>query len=271
MAKLSETEKKEGEMNRCFFNYIFIAFVFILTATATYAGEQSHGDRFAIAIERGDLDAVKALVEGGARADTIIDYGEHKITPLMKACWEGQGEIVVYLLDSGAKVNATDEAGQTALFSAITQDKVELVKLLIGRGAKVNIRDVRQFAPITLAASMGNGPMVEALAAAGADLNVETYGLTPLMFAVSSKKMDMIRLLVKLGAPVNYASKGGDAGSTALFSSIYSGDAEMVRALIELKADVNVKTKSGNTPLKAARQGDQEDIIAILKEAGAKK
>ena len=47
--------------------------------------------------------------------------------------------------------------------------------------------------------------------------------------------------------------------------------ADMVRALIELKADVNVKTKGGNTPLKAAQKGDQEDIIAILKEAGAKK
>ncbi len=258
-------------MNRCMFNRVFITFAFILMASLAYAGELGPGDRFAIAIERGDLDSVKALVEGGAKADTLIDYGEHKITPLMKACWEGQAEIARYLLDSGANVNAADETGQTALFSAVTQGKVDLVKMLIERGAKVNIKDARQFSPITLAAAMGNAAMVEALAGAGADLNVEAYGLTPLMFAVSSKKPEMARLLVKLGAPVNYASKGGDSGSTALFSAIYSGDAEMVRVLIELKADVNVKTRSGNTPLKAARQGDQEDIIAILKEAGAKK
>lgn len=244
-------------------------------ASLTWAAERSPGDRFAIAIEKGDLDAVKELVEGGAKADTLIEYGEHKITPLMKACWEGQQEIAAYLLDSGANVNAADEMGQTALVNAVTQGSTEIAEMLIKHGANVNLKDFRQFTPVMLAASAGDERMVEALARAKADLNAEAYGLTPLVFAMTSKKVEVVKLLVKLGASVNYASKysakGGDPGTTALFSAIYSGDADMVRFLIELKANVNVKTKSGNTPLKAARQGDQEDIIAILKEAGAKK
>ena len=44
-----------------------------------------------------------------------------------------------------------------------------------------------------------------------------------------------------------------------------------VQALVELKADVNAKTKDGDSPLKAAMKGDQDDIVKILKAAGAKK
>ena len=39
---------------------------------------------------------------------------------------------------------------------------------------------------------------------------------------------------------------------------------------IELKANVNAKMKDGTTPLKLARKGDQEEIIALLEAAGAK-
>src|SRR5512146_3098620 len=93
--------------------------------------EFTTGEKFAIAIEKGDIEGVKELVEGGAKADTRIEYGEHKITPLMKACWEGNAEIAEYLLDKGANVNAADEGGQTALFSAIMKEDAGIVEMLI--------------------------------------------------------------------------------------------------------------------------------------------
>ena len=42
------------------------------------------------------------------------------------------------------------------------------------------------------------------------------------------------------------------------------------QTLIDSKANVNFKTKDGDTPIKAAQKGDQDDLIAILKTAGAK-
>ena len=51
-----------------------------------------------MAIEEGDLDAVKALIEDEAAAvDTPIEYGEHSITPILKASWDGDLPIVQYL------------------------------------------------------------------------------------------------------------------------------------------------------------------------------
>ena len=226
------------------------------------------GGEFAIAIENGDLEAIKTLIQGGAKPDTIIDYGEHKITPLMKAAWDGQVEIARYLIAAGANVNAVDDQQETALFSAIKREHIEIVQLLIDRGARVNVKDVRQFTPLTVASAAGNQAIITMLVKAGANIKEETYGLTPLMFAVASRKADVVKQLIELGAPVDQISSL--SGQTALLSAIYAGSAEMVQTLIDLKANVNFRTKDGDTPLKAAAKGDQTDLIEILKAAGAK-
>ena len=186
-------------MRRLAFAVLASAFAISLPLFA----EQEAGTRFAVAIERNDAEAVKALLDEGVPVDTFIDYGEHKITPLMKAAWEGDATIVEMLLAAGAKI----EDG--------------------------------------------------------------AHGMPPLQFAASAGKVDMIRFLVKRGANVNYGVKAG--GQTALLYAIYGGHVDAVKALIELKADVNAKTKDGDTPLSAAKKGDQEELIAILKAAGAKK
>jgi ankyrin repeat protein len=236
---------------------------------STTAVEPLHasGGQFAIAIEKGKLGAIKALVESGADPDTLIEYGPYKITPLMKACHHGEQEIAQYLLDKGANVNAVDSDGNTALYTAVLARRVETVRMLISRGAKVNTRNLMDFTPIASAAAAGSTEIVGVLAEAKADLRAETSGLTPLMFAASGGETEMIQLLVKLGAPVNQPSTGGD--TTALISAIYSGKTDAVQALIDLKADVNVRTKSGNTPVKAAQDGDQTDMLALLRAAGA--
>jgi ankyrin repeat protein len=244
----------------------FIALI-LFFVVPLYAADP--GTQFAVAIESGDLDTIKSLIAGGAKADTPINYGENQVTPLMKASWDGRLEIAEFLIESGADVNASDKDGETPLTNAIKREHVEVVQLLLDRGAKVNIKDVREFTPMTTAAAAGNLEIIRSLVKAGADLKAQTYGLTPLMFAVASRKIDTVRLVVELGAPVDQVSSM--SGQTALFSAIYAADADMVKALIDLKANVNFQTKDGDTPLKAAQKGDQEDLIAILKAAGATK
>jgi uncharacterized protein len=233
--------------------------------------ERSLGTRFAVAIEDGDLDAVKALVDEGAAVDTPIDYGEKSsITPLIKASWDGDLPIVEYLLSKGAAVNARDtESKGTALLNAVTRGHTEIVKALLAAKADVSLRNMFDFNAFTTAVAAGNQEIASMLLAAGAKPEEGSSGLTPLAFAVSSGNVEMMRFLVAHGANVNHSAKG--TGQTALISAILAGQAEAVKTLIELKANVNAAMKDGTTPLKLAKKGDQDDIVALLVAAGAKK
>jgi hypothetical protein len=106
------------------------------------ADDRPPSTRFAVAIESGDVEAIKALLAEGNKADTHIDYGENWITPLMKACWDGEKEIVEVLLAAGADVNAQAPGwGETALGQAVSRERVEIARLLIEKGAKLESRN----------------------------------------------------------------------------------------------------------------------------------
>ena len=243
-----------------------IALVFLLLLAA----EQDAGTKFAVAIEEHDVEAVKALLASGLSTETTIDYGEHKITPLIKAAWDGDEEIVKTLLAAGAKVNAkASDTGETALLNAVSTKRIALVEILLKAGADLTIKNRFDFNALNIAVAANSQEMAALLLDHGANVETDTSTLTPLMFAASGGNVDMIRFLVKRGAKVNRGVKEG--GQTALLSAIYGGHADAVQALVELKADVNAKTKDGDTPLKVAMKGDQDEIVKILKAAGAKK
>lgn len=230
--------------------------------------ELAPGAKFAVAIERDDLDAVKALLDSGLSADTPIDYGENSWTPLMKAAWDGTTEIARLLVARGADVNAASGDGTTALLQAGSNGHLAIVKLLLEAKADPNRVNTYGQTVLSNAAAASNGELVELLMRNGAKAEVEKMSLTPLMFAAFAGDGELIGLLVRLGAKVDYALP--ESGQTALLSAIYAGKPEIVKQLIELKADVNRRTPSGDTPLSAARNGDQEDVVQMLLAAGAR-
>src|ERR1035437_4890680 len=78
----------------------------------------------------GSLDAVKLLVEAGAKVNAANDFGA---TPLMWCA--GDLAKVRYLLSKGASVTARSEAGRTPLSIAAAYDgSVENARLMIEQG-----------------------------------------------------------------------------------------------------------------------------------------
>ena len=230
--------------------------------------ELSPGAKFAVAIEDDDLDKVRALLDSGLAADTPIDYGENSETPLMKAAREGTVEIAKLLLARGAKVNAQDGEKSTALEAAISRDQSAMVELLLAAKADPNSVNKYMQSARSNAAAAGNLELTEMLLKAKAKPELPGLSLQPMMYAAFAGNGELIRLLVRYGADVNYASK--EYGQSALTSAITAGKPDMVALLIELGANVNQKSPDGDTPLKMAKNGDQDDVVAMLKAAGAK-
>ena len=87
------------------------------------------------------------------------------------------------------------------------------------------------------------------------------------MIAIHSRHPDTAAFLIASGADVNAQEPNGWA---ALMFAAMHGDAASVRNLIEAGADVNVKTADGETPLHRAAALGREEVVGLLKAAGAR-
>jgi len=247
--------------------FAIITIALAALSSPVLAEEEFLGAEISNAIDSGDLNAVKTLMEGGQSIESPIQFEQTQITPLIKACMAGQYEIASYFIQARANVNWSNERGKTALITAVEANQLQLAQLLIQNGANVNVSDSAHFTPLAIASAAGYDDIVYALVQAGASLQQETSGLTSLMLAASTKKTSTIALLVSLGASIDQASSV--TGETALFSAIKTGDVETIQSVINLGANVNFRSSDSTTPLKLAAVGNQSNIVELLKSAGA--
>lgn len=116
-----------------------------------------------IAIEEGRSDIFALLISKGAKIDAIDT--EKNQTPIQKArekgrsdmvklleyivslngtplhhyaAQEGKLELVKFLLNNGANIEAKDVNGSTPLLYAVQENRLDVVRFLVGRGANIN-------------------------------------------------------------------------------------------------------------------------------------
>lgn len=160
------------------------------------------------AVEREDLDEVKALVRMGVRINA------RGTSPLHAAVETGNIEITQFLIEHGAKVNARDGQKRTPLMMLDSDASVELVELLLRSGAKADAVDKQKITTLMHYAEYGEGDIVRLLVAYGANINaINKEGKSALMFAAENDCIEAVKALLEAGANVNIVSK---AGETAL-------------------------------------------------------
>ncbi len=182
------------------------------------------------ASQRGDLTAVRKLVESGADVNSV---GDHGMGPLLTVA----PPIVEYLLSNGADPNRqTNEGGDPVLLGIAYLNNPECVRLLLEAGADPNavVTDTRET------------PLHAALAGAG-----ET--------ASAADRHAVVKLLVEHGADPNRRTTPGvvtrafwrdvrTRGETPLHRAAAYASEETVKFLLDGGADKTIRDANGDSP-----------------------
>jgi ankyrin repeat protein len=114
-----------------------------------------------------------------------------------------------------------------------------------------------------------NLPVVMEMLEEGADLTKKHGGLTPLMYASTLCRSEIVRQLLP-SSDVNTMDRDGkNSLMLASDSESREGDIETVRLLLDAGANVNAVDRDGHNALWYARFNDNKDIVKVLLDHGA--
>ena len=251
---------------------------------------------FTYAIKNKDLENVKILVnynEGIINSKDSLGK-----TPLhIAAEIKNNSEIINYLIEKNAEVDALDIYQQTPLY--YTLENIENVIVLKNNNANFNIRandnhtllhkavyvgnndvidfifdeitdidvqDGKGWTPLHIAAEKGNTYIVEKLIEKNANVNIQNEnGNTPLHIAIS-KAVDNNDVIDLIFNKITDLDVQDNKGWTALHIAAEKGNTYIVEKLIEKNANVNIQNENGTTPLNIAilNAVDNNDVIDLI-------
>ena len=152
-----------------------------------------------------DVSSIEAtLATAAAVAAVPASPPSRPVLPsrLLEAAQNGDVEAVRAYLEGGGAVDAVDtQLGGTMLMCASSAGHVEIMEALITHNASVDVRDANGCSALGAACFATEDQAVERLLDAGASVNIaDNVGLTPLMLASLAGRLHLVKLLLASGA-----------------------------------------------------------------------
>ncbi len=118
---------------------------------------------------------------------------------LYRAVQKGDPEVVRKLVENGASMTVTGPNGKTPLILAVDRKNYEIVEILLSGDGPLGKRDYRGRSALSIAVGEKDPKMIRLLVAAGAPVltNIRSGGLRPLARAVKDRDSEMAVLLVE--------------------------------------------------------------------------
>ncbi len=276
-----------------------IVFASIVLSMQTASADETT-EALSIACDKGDLEAVKHLIESGSDINTKDEFGDSIIgnaaskghlelvrylldkgakvdlfgmneqTPIMIACNEGYFEIVKLLVEHDAEINFKNIRGENALGLACRNGNVEIVKFLLNRGADLKSRDIRGCTPFVEACAHGNIQAAKLLLEHDDSIRSQKDVIAEALYASGGCKNfeEVLDFLIDLGADIN-GTNGNRLGWNTLIEMSVNDRREKIQLLIKKGAMVDFTDSKGNTPLLLAAKGGKMEVVKILLDNGA--
>jgi ankyrin repeat protein len=223
-----------------------------------------------LAALQGNFGEVKTLLAHGARLNAIDWTG---MTALMWAA----PRVVPLLLKNGADIHVRDNFGRTALSYAAYVGDAARVKALLSRGMKVNEKDLDGLTPLFYALQgacgyhrFGSWPLKENILMR-LDGHIDSYmeDRTDRHYAKASRKV--VRMLLDRGADPNALDNASRSPLIAYAERSITGsmDGLLVKVLLSKGVQVNAKDDQGNTALRWLALAGNTTTVKLLLEHGA--
>lgn len=206
------------------------------------------------AVKAGDVNAVKAmLAENPSLVNATDDAGNSAI--LIATYW-GKGDVAGVLLAHDPQMNVFEAAaaGQLNRVKQLVEDNPALIHDWSHDG----------FTPLHLAVFFGRRDVAEFLLTRNPDVNAVARNpikVTPLHSAAAGNQYEICEALIAKGADVNARQEGG---FTPLHSAAQNGNLALVDLLLRHGADPHAKTDAGKTARDFATEGGHAGVAARL-------
>lgn len=163
-------------------------------------------------------------------------------------------EIITFLLDNGASIDAIDYQKRNALHWAATMGTTDIVSALLGRGADVDAVDENRQTALHLAVIHGAVECMKVLLAAGANPNAMVTASTTGSIHASLKKLESQTRYRVQKMPLHLAFEEPDQHRLC----------EMVQLLLEAGANIFGRDFNGETCLHIAAKGGNTAAVQEL-------
>jgi len=190
-------------------------------------------------INRIDVASILMLINSEANVNHVDRYNW---TSLLYACRWGENSVIKHLLDKQADANVNiydDNILITPLFLSIAGHKPPVcAELLLDYGAKVSI--------------------------------ASKHGWLPLHECCHSRsyKSTIVKLLLKKGDDSVDPNAKNRYGNTALHSAASAGNLDILQLLLDVGASMDIKDAEGQTVLSKAASQDSETIVQFFLDHG---
>ncbi|PSK36098.1 hypothetical protein B9Z65_5913 [Elsinoe australis] len=179
-------------------------------------------------------------------------------------------KIVRLLLEAGSNVNTVNNSGDDALLAAVMAGSLEILEILIAAGANSRQEEREDSFALHYASLVSSTAILERLLGLGLDINAtDRGGHTPAHVAIRfGRNLETLKFLCNAGTNVSATDHGGRG---LLHNAALYADVATAEYLLEKELDVNMLDSESASPLSMAIDSRRSNpgLVTLLLARGA--
>ena len=232
-----------------------------------------------------DPKIAKNLIECGANINSVFSGSGNALMFVLDRFYSGIKQAIVEdLVALGTNLKGVDGGKRTALHYAVEKSEVsvDIVEFLIQKGADIEAKDNSTLTPLTIANVTNKKEHAQALIKAGAKRDISSewwFTIHENWFHDDNRIVAKLEKLLNEGVDINTklihdmsptsTRKMPGCGMTALMYLSQKGKIDAVKSLLLRGAVLDLKDDNGKTALDYAKKENRIEMINFLVDKGA--